>query len=148
MDDAKLLERVRVIEARQAGLTPTDSPTLAREAAAALCTMLSEARTRERDATHKVTLPDPWRRVLFTALCRRYGLHLHRHARQQRQTMMVCAPPTFFTRVLWREFEAISSALLDRFDAITERVVHELVPVGDNAGHVVTDGYLGAERDP
>ena len=145
MDDATLLERVRKIEARHASLAPIDSPTLAREAAAALTAKLAETRARESDVTHKVTLPDPWRRAVFTALCNRYRLHLHRHARQQRQTMMLCVPPTFFTKVLWREFEEITNLLMDRFDAITHSVVHELSDA--DARHVVIDGYLGADRD-
>ena len=146
MDDAKLLEQVRVIEARHAAL-PTGTPIA--QAAAALCTTLSETRAREPDATHKVTLPDPWRRAIFAALCRRYGLHLHRHARPPRQTVMVCAPPSFFDRDLWREFTEVTDLLMSRFDRITEAVLGELRP-GDarEVSLAMVDGYGGAERDP
>jgi hypothetical protein len=77
MDDANLLEQVRVAEARLAMLAPDSRFT---DAAAALGARLTEVRAREADVTHKVTLPDPWRRAVFIALGRRYGLHLHRHA--------------------------------------------------------------------
>lgn len=145
MDDAKLLEQVRVIEARRAALPPDARVA---EAATALCAKLAETRTREPDATHKVTLPDPWRRAIFAALCRRYGLHLHRHARQQRQTVMVCVPPSFFDRVLWREFTEVTDLLMSRFDRITEAVLAELRP-GDarEVSLAMVDGYGGAERE-
>ncbi len=102
MDDAKLLEQVRVTQARLAMLAPE---TCLSDSAAALCGRLAEARAREADATHKVSLPDPWRRAVFIALGRRYGLHLHRHAGQRRQTLMVCVPPSFFSRALGRAVE-------------------------------------------
>jgi hypothetical protein len=85
-------------------------------------------RAREADATHKVTLPDPWRRAVFIALGRRYGLHMHRHAGQRRQTLMVCVPPSFFSRVLWPEFEKITDLLMNRFDAITQDVLRAIAP--------------------
>jgi len=86
-----------VAEARLALLAP-DSRFI--DAAAALGAKLTEVRAREADVTHKVTLPDPWRRAVFIALGRRYGLHLHRRAGQRRQTLMVFVPPSFFSRVL------------------------------------------------
>ena len=144
MDDAKLLEQVRVTEARLAMLAPE---TCLSDSAAALCGRLAEARAREADATHKVSLPDPWRRAVFIALGRRYGLHLHRHAGQRRQTLMVCVPPSFFSRVLWPEFEKITDLLMNRFDAITQDVLRAIAPVGDDPRHLVIDGYLGAERE-
>lgn len=146
MDDAKLLAQVRVIETRRSALAPDAHIT---EAAAALCARLAETRAREDDATHKVTLPDPWRRAIFAALCRRYGLHLHRHARQQRQTVMVCVPPSFFEYYLWREFTEITDLLMTRFDRVTEMVLAELRP-GDarEVSLAMVDGYGGAEREP
>jgi hypothetical protein len=97
--------------------------------------------------THKVTLPDPWRRAVFIALGRRYGLHLHRHADQRRQTLMVCVPPSFFSRVLWPEFEEITDLLTNRFDAITRDVFRAIAPNGDDPRLVVIDGYPGADRE-
>jgi len=144
MDDAKLLEQVRVAEARLAMLAPDSGFT---DAAAALGARLVEVRAREADVTHKVTLPDPWRRAIFIALGRRYGLHLHRHAGQRRQTLMVCVPPSFFSRVLWPEFEKITDLLMNRFDAITQDVLRAIAPTGDDPRHLVIDGYLGADRE-
>lgn len=49
-------------------------------AVAALGIRLIDVRALEADVTHKVTLLDPWRRAVFIALGRHYGLHPHRHA--------------------------------------------------------------------
>ena len=62
---------------------------------------------------------------------------------------MVCAPPSFFDRVLWREFTEVTDLLMSRFDRITEAVLAELRP--GNAREVslaMVDGYGGAEREP
>jgi hypothetical protein len=144
MDDANLLEQMRVAEARLAMLAPDSRFT---DAAAALGARLTEVRAREADVTHKVTLPDPWRRAVFIALGRRYGLHLHRHAGQRRQTLMVCVPPSFFSRVLWPEFEKITDLLMNRFDSMTQDVLRAIAPNGDDPRLVVIDGYLGADRE-
>ena len=144
MDDANLLEQVRVTEVRLAMLAPDSGFS---DAAAALGARLAEFRAHEADVTHKVTLPDPWRRAIFTALGRRYGLHLHRHAGQRRQTLMVCAPPSFFSRVLWPEFEKITDLLMNRFDPIAQDVIGAIAPRVVDPRRVVIDGDLGLDRD-
>ena len=143
MDDAKLLEQVRVAEARLPMLAPDSRLT---DAATALCARLAEVRAGEADATHEVSLPDPWRRAVCIALGRHCGLHLHRHAGQRRQTLMVCVPPSFFSRVLWPEFEKITDLLMNRFDAITHDVLRAIAPGGDPQ-LLVIDGNLAAGRD-
>ncbi|MEZ4395110.1 MAG: hypothetical protein R3A48_28865 [Polyangiales bacterium] len=143
MDDATLLEQVRVAETRLAMLTPDSGLT---DAAAALCARLVEARAREADVSLTVTLPDPWRAAIFLALGRRYGLHLHRRAGQSKQTLTVCAPRSFFSGVLWPEFEKITNLLMDRFDAITHDVVRTIAPGAEAPRRVVNNGSLGADR--
>jgi hypothetical protein len=145
MDDATLVEQVRVVEARLAMLAPDGRFP---DAADALGARLAEVRAREADVTLKVTLPDPWRGAIFIALGRRYGLHMHRPAGQRRQTLMVCAPRSFFAKVLWPEFEKITDLLMNRFDGITQDVVRAIAPGVDDPRRVVIDGDLGADRSP
>jgi hypothetical protein len=128
MDDATLLDAMRRYEARQARLPETPAPTPA-VITERLRSRLAEARAREPDETFKVTLPDPWQRTLFVALCTRYRLHVHREARQRRSTLLVCAPPAFYGEVLWPEFSGLATALLDRFDALTRDVVRDVLAV-------------------
>lgn len=61
---------------------------------------------------------------------------------------MVCVPPSFFDRVLWREFTEVTDLLMSRFDRITEAVLAELRP-GDarEVSLAMVDGYGGAERE-
>ncbi len=63
----------------------------------------AEQRAREPDVELMYSLPDPWERKLFVALCGRYGLRPFRHYRQRSSTVMVCAPDAFQRRTLWPE---------------------------------------------
>jgi len=40
----------------------------------AFCRQFAETSKREKTEEFKFSIPDPWSRQLFTALCRRYGL--------------------------------------------------------------------------
>ena len=48
---------------------------------------LAEMRGRETDSVMVYSLPDPWKRKLFLALCRRYGLTPYRERRQRYSTV-------------------------------------------------------------
>jgi hypothetical protein len=56
-------------------------------------------------------LPDPWKRKLFIALCRRYGLEPFRESGRRYSTIQVHAPQAFHDRTLWPEFLALSEEL-------------------------------------
>ncbi|MDX6481010.1 MAG: hypothetical protein QOG85_1520, partial [Gaiellaceae bacterium] len=73
------------------------------------------------------TLPDPWTRKLFLALCRRYGLRPFRRYRQRYSTVQVVAPETFQQKTLWPEYLALAKELEKHFDELTERVVREAI---------------------
>ena len=60
---------------------------------------------------------------------------------------MVCAPPSFFSRVLWPEFEKITDLLMNRFDAIAQDVIGAIAPRVVDPRRVVIDGDLGLDRD-
>ena len=72
-------------------------------------------------------LPDPWKRKLFLALCRRYGLKPYRRYRQRYSTVQVVAPETFHHRTLWPEYLALAEELGKHLEEITERVVREAI---------------------
>jgi hypothetical protein len=73
------------------------------------------------------SIPDPWSRQLFIALCRRYGVRPFRHRRMHRQTVMIKAPVSFVRSVLWPEFEELSDALTRHLLEITEKIICEEV---------------------
>ena len=72
-------------------------------------------------------LPDPWKRKLFVALCRRYGLVPYREPGRRFSTMLVRAPKTFQQRTLWPEFVALADELHAHLDELTERVIREAI---------------------
>ena len=75
----------------------------------------------------RFSLPDPWSRQMFIALCRRYGLRPYRYPRMRRQSVIVRAPETFLNTVLWPEFQEINAALGEYLAEVTDKVIREAV---------------------
>lgn len=127
MDEATLQEKLRKIEALHAGATSDGEREATRLAAERIKARLADIRSREPDVEFTYTLPDPWTRKLFLALCRRYGLRPFRRPRQRQSTVMVLAPETFQNKTLWPEFQALSEELRKHLSEITERAVREAI---------------------
>lgn len=140
MDDATALDRMRTLEARFLGLCSGTDLAAIHAGVERLRVQLAETRSRERDEVFTTSIPDPCARAVFLALCRRYGLNPHRHARQRRATVVVAAPPSFYEGVLWPEFQALSDVLYDSFLSLTTRALQEVLAVrGDEAVTVERD---------
>lgn len=134
MDDTTALDRMRAVEARFLSLPSGADPAAVRAGVERLRAQLAEARSRERDDVITVSIADPCGRSVFIALCRRYGLKPHRHARQRQATVVVAAPPSFYDRVLWPEFQALTDVLYEHFLSLTLRALDDvLVTGGDEA---------------
>lgn len=108
MDEATLLDKLRKIEALHAGATTAGERDAARAAAERIKARLQEQRAREPEIILVYSLPDPWKRKLFLALCRRYGLTPYRKPRQRYSTVQVRAPRTFHQGTLWPEYRTSS----------------------------------------
>lgn len=127
MDEATLLEKLRKIEALHAGATTEGERDAARAAAERIRARLQEVRAVEPDVELSYSLPDPWERRLFVALCRRYGLRPYRLYRQRHTTVMIRAPHSFQHSVLWPEFLALSAELTRHLHDVTERIIREAI---------------------
>lgn len=125
--EGTLLEKLRKIEALHAGTTVDGEREAARRAAERIRQRLADLRTREQDDLLVYSLPDPWKRRLFLALCRRYGLAPFRHRGQRYSTITVRAPKTFQHGTLWPEFLALADELHKHLDALTEQVIREAI---------------------
>ena len=92
----------------------------------------------------RFSLPDPWARQMFIALCRRYGLRPYRYSRTRQQSVMLRAPETFLNTVLWPEFQEINAALTEYLAQVTDKVIREAVykDTGD-AEEVAEPGKIG-----
>ena len=71
------------------------------------------------------TFPDMWRRRLFSALCRRYGLQPFRYRGQRYTTVMVRAQKHFIDKTLWPEYTELAEALYEYIEEATERIIRE-----------------------
>jgi hypothetical protein len=125
--EGTLLEKLRKIEALYAGTNVAGEREAARRAAERIRARLAELRGREKDFEYRYALPDPWKRRLFLALCRRYGLKPYREPGQRRSSVMVRAPKTFQDMTLWPEYQALSKELDAHLDELTTRVIREAI---------------------
>jgi hypothetical protein len=123
-DEAELLDKLRKIEALHAGATTDGERIAAAFAAERIRERLAGWRMRVPDIEMQYSLPDPWKRRLFIALCRRYGLEPFRHARQRASTVCVNAPEPFHRKTLWPQYLSLAEALDAHLSAVTERVIH------------------------
>jgi hypothetical protein len=122
-----LRDKLNKIEALLAGASTAGEKAAAEAAADRLRARLREAAASEREQEFRFSLPDPWGRSLFVALCRRYGLRPYRYRRMHRQTVVVKGPPSFIDGVLWPEFEELDVVLSGYLAEITERLIREAV---------------------
>src|SRR3984885_6382 len=125
--EGTLLEKLRKIEALYAGTNVDGEREAARRAAERIRARLAELRGREEDEVLVYSLPDPWKRKLFVALCRRYGLKPYRERGRRYSSVNVRAPKSFQDRTLWPEFEALSEELHAHLNELTERVIREAI---------------------
>ena len=123
----QLREKLRKIEALYAGAKTAGEKFAAGAAAERIRRQFENASQKERTEEFKFSIPDPWSRQLFIALCRRYGVKPFRYTRMHRQTVIVRAPASFVHTTLRPEFEDLSQALTAHLDAITQKIIREEV---------------------
>lgn len=71
------------------------------------------------------TFPDQWRRRLFSALCRRYGLSPFRYKGQRYTTVMLRVRKSFVDKILWPEYNELEAALTEYLEEATDRIIRE-----------------------
>ncbi len=123
----RLREKLRKIEALYAGATTAGEKSAAGAAAERIRRQFEAASKKEQAEEFRFSVPDPWSRQLFIALCRRYGVKAFRYARMHRQTVIVRAPASFVRKMLWPEFEELSHALSAHLNEITDKIIREEV---------------------
>src|SRR5262247_3350830 len=127
VDEAHLRGKLRKIEALFAGAATLGERRAAGAAAERIRQQLAAAASAEPEIEMRFSIPNPWSRRLFIALCRRYGLKPFRYARMKSGTVVAKAPRTFFDRTLWPQFAQIDTALTAYLDDITDKVIREEV---------------------
>lgn len=125
--EGTLLEKLRKIEALHAGTSVDGEREAARRAAERIRARLAELRGRDEDIELLYSLPDPWKRRLFVALCRRYGLTPFREPGRRATTVQVRAPEAFHRKTLWPEYLALAEELDAHLEELTTRVIREAI---------------------
>jgi len=122
-----LREKLRKIEALFAGAGTAGERNAAEAALERMRVRLKELEQRDPPIELQFSLPDRWSRILFTALCRRYGLEPYRYRRQRRTTLMVRAPRQFTEEVLWPEFNELDGELQTYLHEVTLKLIRQEV---------------------
>jgi hypothetical protein len=147
MDETKLIEKLRRIEALHAGATTEGERVAAAEALKRILARLDEAQTADPPVEFSFRIPDPWSRQVFNALLRRYGLKPYRYRRQHRQTVMVKVSKSFVNETLWPEYEALAAELRGYLDEVTQRVIRETLDASTSeADEIAGAPLLGGGR--
>ena len=125
--EQQLRERLRKIQALFEGATTPGERDAAAAAILRIRKALGTTAETERPVEFQFSMPDPWQRRLFTALCRRYGLKPFRYKRQRYTTVVVLAPGSFVRQTLWPEYQELRAALNSYLNEATERIIREEV---------------------
>jgi hypothetical protein len=139
-DESFLRERLRKIEALFAGAGTAGEQAAAGAAAERIRRRIADIARTEPPVEMRFSIPDPWSRQLFIALCRRYGVKPFRYRRMQRQTIVVKAPKSFLETVLWPEFKEINGILVEYLSSQTARVIREEVHSDVSDAEEVAEG--------
>ncbi len=121
MTREELIEKIRKVESLFSG---TDSAGEKRAAGDALERLKAQlGAVPEPEEEFKISMPDPWKRQLFMALCRRNGIQPFRYYRQRYSTVMLRASPSMVNRILWPQFEELSKLLHAYLDEATRDII-------------------------
>jgi hypothetical protein len=127
MDEyAKLIEKLRKIEALHAGATTTGERDAAADARLRVAGRLAGMKRPEPPKEYRFSLDNAWSRKLFLALVRRHGHHPYRYPRQRYTTVMVRLPASSADS-LWDEFQELDEALRQHLGALAETIIAEAV---------------------
>lgn len=144
MDERKLIEKLRLIEALHAGAATPGERIAAQNARERIRERLRHV--QDQAVEFRFSLPDPWARKLFLALARRYELKPYRMHGQHRATVMIRVPKSFVNETLWPEFRELNRTLHAYLDEVTEKVIHEEIH-GDSSEADVRNEPMKIELD-
>lgn len=127
MDEAKLLEKLRLIEALFAGATTDGERMAAGEARKRIQLRLESMVKDDPPIEYRFRMDDPWSRKLFIALCRRYDVRTYRYRGQRHASVMAKVSKRFVDETLWPEYEQLAGLLRTYLSEITDRIVKQAI---------------------
>lgn len=126
-EDARLLEKLRRIEALYAGATTDGEREAAAEARKRIRARLDALALEDPPVEYKFTLSDAWAAKVFVALCRRYGLSPYRYRGQRHTTLNARVSKRFVDETLWPEFQEVVAVLRQHLNDVTERIISQAI---------------------
>jgi hypothetical protein len=138
MDEARLIEKLRLIETLFAGATTAGEKDAADRARQRILERLKSLEKADPPIEFKFTLHDIWQQKVMIAILRRYGLKPYRYRGQRHTTVMTKAPEGFVNETLWPEYREISRTLRTYLSEVTERVISEVI-CKDNSEAAIVD---------
>ncbi len=111
MNEQKLIEKLRLIEALFSGATTKGEKIAAELARERILDRLRLMEKEEPSVEYRFSMTDMWSRKVFVALLRRYRIKPYRYSRQRYTTVMARVSERFVDETLWPEFQEISDTL-------------------------------------
>lgn len=139
LDEAKLIEKLRLIEALHSGATTAGEREAAARARERILERLAQVEKEDPPLEYRFSMGDMWSRKVFVALLRRYGIRPYRYKRQRHTTVMARVSKRFVDETLWPEFQEISDSLQTYLSEVTERVVSQVIYRDSSDAEVVDD---------
>jgi hypothetical protein len=137
MDEARLVDKLRLIEALFAGATTPGEKVAAERARGRILERLEQLEREAPPVEYRFTMADMWSRKVFVALLRRYGIQPFRYTGQRYTTVMARVTKRFVDETLWPEFQEISKNLQDFLSEVTDRVIREVIHQDSSEAEVV-----------
>ena len=123
MDESKLLQKLRDLEALVAGAATDGERVAADTARQRILIRLHETERSDPPIEYRFTMRDGWSQRLFLSLLRRYDLKPYRYRGQRHTTVMVRVPKRFVDQTLWPHFERASAELRRHLNEVANRVI-------------------------
>ncbi len=142
MDEQRLIEKLRLIEALFSGATTKGEKNAAKLAGERILERLRFMEKEEPLVEYRFSMADMWSRKVFVALLRRYGIKPYRYNGQRYTTVMAWLSKRFVDETLWPEFQEISKTLHAYLSEITERVVTQVIHQDSSEAEVVQEQLL------
>ena len=137
MDETKLIDKLRLIEALFAGAATEGEKDAAACARDRILERLKSCEEEAPPVEYHFSMADMWSRKVFIALLRRYGIQPYRYSGQRHTTVMARVSRRFVDEILWPEFQEISETLRTYFSDFTDRVVRQVIHQDSSEAKVV-----------
>ena len=141
MDEFELIRKLKLIEALHMGAKTGGEKNAAAEAIRRIQDRLQETQAvrQEQAVEYSFAMPDEWRRKLFMALLRRYGVEPYRYPRQRYTTVIARVSKRFVDEELWPQYLEMSKALETYLSQATDRIISEAVHRDHSEARVVAE---------